>query len=33
MTAYQEVEEFSYSIEVRYKVTEALEVLGMKVPE
>ena len=33
MTAYQEVEGFSYSIEVRYKVTEALEVLGMKPPE
>ena len=33
MTAYQEVEGFAYSIEVRYKVTEALEVLGMKAPE
>ena len=33
MTAYEEVEGFTYSIEVRYKVTEALEVLGMKAPE
>jgi hypothetical protein len=33
MTAYQEVEGYSYSIEVMYKVTEALEVLGMKPPE
>jgi hypothetical protein len=33
MTAYQEVDGFIYSIEVRYKVTEALEVLGMKAPE
>ena len=33
MTAYEEVEGFTYSIEDRYKVTEALEVLGMKAPE
>lgn len=30
---YHEIEGYKYRIEVRFKVTEALEMLGMKVPE
>ena len=30
---YHEIEGYRYSLEVRLKVTEALEMLGMKVPE
>lgn len=33
MTRYHEVEGFSYSIDVRLKIVEALELLGMKYPE
>ena len=33
LLAYQEIEGYRYRIEVRFKVTEALEMLGMKVPE
>ena len=33
MTRYHEVEGFSYSIDVRFKIVEALEMLGMKYPE
>jgi len=30
---YHEIEGYKYNIEVRFKVTEAIEMLGMKVPE
>ena len=30
---YHEIEGYRYRIEVRFKVTEAIEMLGMKVPE
>lgn len=33
MTRYHKVEGFSYSIDVRFKIVEALELLGMKYPE
>ncbi|NVM17950.1 MAG: hypothetical protein HWN80_09555 [Candidatus Lokiarchaeota archaeon] len=33
MLAYHEVSGFRYKIEVRFKVIEALEMLGMKMPE
>jgi len=33
MTRYHEVEGFSYSIDVRFKIVEALEMLGMKYPD
>jgi len=33
LLAYHEIEGYKYRIEVRFKVTEALEMLGMKVPE
>ena len=33
MVAYHDIEGFKYKIEVRFKVTEALEMIGMKMPE
>jgi len=33
LLAYHEIEGYKYRIEVRFKVTEALEMLGMKMPE
>jgi hypothetical protein len=33
LLAYHEIEGYKYRIEVRFKVTEALEMLGMKIPE
>jgi hypothetical protein len=33
MTQYHGIEGHSYTIEVRFKVTEALEMIGMKMPE
>ena len=33
MTKYHNLEGYSYDIEVRFKVTEALEMIGMKMPE
>ena len=33
MVAYHVIEGFKYKIEVRFKVTEALEMIGMKMPE
>ena len=33
MVAYHAIEGFKYIIEVRFKVTEALEMVGMKMPE
>ena len=33
LLAYSEIEGYRYRIEVRFKVTEALEMLGMKVPD
>jgi len=33
MVAYHVIEGFKYNIEVRFKVTEALEMIGMKMPE
>jgi len=33
MVAYHVIEGFKYKIEVRFKVTEALEMVGMKMPE
>jgi len=33
MTKYHDIEGFRYRIDVRFKVTEALEMLGLKFPE
>ena len=33
MVAYHAIEEFKYNIEVRFKATEALEMIGMKMLE
>ena len=33
MVAYHAIEGFKYNFEVRFKVTEALEMVGMKMPE
>jgi hypothetical protein len=33
LLAYNEIKGYRYRIEVRFKVTEALEMLGMKAPE
>ncbi|MHA2009285.1 MAG: hypothetical protein ACXABO_19060 [Promethearchaeota archaeon] len=33
MTNYHEIEGFKYSMDVRFKATEALELIGMKMPE
>lgn len=33
MTKFHDIEGFRYRIEVRFKVTEALEMLGLKFPE
>ncbi len=33
LLAYHEIEGYKYRIEVRFKATEALEMLGMKMPE
>ncbi|NHJ22893.1 MAG: hypothetical protein EAX91_18270 [Candidatus Lokiarchaeota archaeon] len=33
MTNFHEIEGFRYHIEVRFKVTEALEMIGLKFPE
>ena len=33
LLAYHEIEGYKYRIEVRFKITESLEMLGMKVPE
>jgi len=33
MVAYHAIEGFKYNIEVRFKITEALEMVGMKMPE
>jgi hypothetical protein len=33
MAQYHNIEGYSYDIEVRYKITEALEMIGMKMPE
>lgn len=33
MVAYHEVEGYTYNIEVRFKVTEALGMIGLKMPE
>jgi len=32
MTNYHNIEGYSYDIEVRFKITEALEMIGMKAP-
>ena len=33
MVKFHDIEGYKYSIEVRFKVTEALEMIGMKMPE
>ena len=33
MVKYHEVEGYKYTIEVRFKATEALEMIGLKIPE
>jgi hypothetical protein len=33
MTNYHQIEGYSYDIEVRFKITEALEAIGIKPPE
>ena len=33
MVAYHDIEGYKYNIEVRFKITEALEMIGMKMPE
>ncbi|TFG12930.1 MAG: hypothetical protein EU535_05650 [Promethearchaeota archaeon] len=33
MTKYHDLEGYGYDIEVRFKVTEALEMIGLKMPE
>jgi hypothetical protein len=33
MSKFHKIEGFSYTIEVRFKVTEALEMIGLKMPE
>jgi len=33
MVAYHAIEGYKYNIEVRFKITEALEMIGMKMPE
>ena len=33
MTQYHDIEGHSYTIEVRFKVAEALEMIGMKMPQ
>ena len=33
MAKYHDIEGYSYTIEVRFKITEALEMIGMKAPE
>ncbi len=33
MVAYHDIEGYKYKIEVRFKITEALEMIGMKMPE
>ena len=33
MTNYHKIEGFKYQIDVRFKATEALEMIGMKMPE
>ena len=33
MVNFHDIEGFTYNIEVRFKITEAMEMLGMKAPE
>lgn len=33
MSKFHNIEGFSYTIEVRFKITEALEMIGLKMPE
>ena len=33
MAQFHNIEGYSYDIEIRYKITEALEMIGMKMPE